>query len=64
MMTERMIPFIKLRAFAIVVFLAFVVWKQMWLLVGLGLVLLVVSLFQLRSALKHVDEQQRHPREG
>ncbi|MBI8988844.1 hypothetical protein [Corynebacterium meridianum] len=49
-MAHRMIPMLWFRIFILIGFLGYTAYAQMWLLAGIGVVLLVLTGFQLRTA--------------
>ena len=49
-MAHRMIPMLWFRIIILIGFLGYTAYAQMWLLAGIGVVLLVLTGFQLRTA--------------
>ncbi|MCX7536991.1 hypothetical protein OS123_00300 [Corynebacterium sp. P5875] len=49
-MAHRMIPMLWFRIVILIGFLGYTAYSQMWLLAGIGVVLLVLTGFQLRTA--------------
>ena len=49
-MAHRMIPMLWFRIIILIGFLGYTTYAQMWLLAGIGVVLLVLTGFQLRTA--------------
>ncbi|MEZ2121360.1 hypothetical protein [Corynebacterium sp. CCM 9203] len=49
-MAHRMIPMLWFRIIILIGFLGYTTYSQMWLIAGIGVVLLVLTGFQLRSA--------------
>ena len=49
-MAHRMIPMLWFRIVILIGFLGYTAYSQMWLLAGIGVVLLILTGFQLRTA--------------
>ncbi|MEZ2189208.1 hypothetical protein [Corynebacterium sp. CCM 9204] len=60
-MAHRMIPMLWFRIIILIGFLGYTTYSQMWLIAGIGVVLLVLTGFQLRTAQStrdriHIDQ--------
>lgn len=59
MMAARMIPALWFRLIVIIGFTAFIVWDSMWILAVIGLLLTLVTVWQLVTAYKTKAQSEK-----